>query len=185
VPPGDPGLSPDQELAHGGVHKGALLAGVIFIVVLADYLSKEWVVANISMYSRRSVIGDLLRLTYTHNPGAAFGMNIGEHSRLFFLVLALVALVALFLIYRATPRQDGLRLFSVALIAAGAIGNILDRLRYEAGVVDFIDVGIGDWRFWTFNVADSAVSVGAVLLLISFWREERRAREEGTEPAAG
>ena len=76
-------------------------------------------------------------------------------------------------------------LIAVALIAAGAIGNILDRLRYEAGVVDFIDVGIGDWRFWTFNVADSAVSVGAVLLLISFWREERRAREEGTETAAG
>lgn len=185
MPPGDPELRPDEEVATGGVRKGALLAGVIFVVVLADYLSKEWVVANIPMYSRRSVIGDFLRLTYTHNPGAAFGMNIGEHSRLFFLVLALVALVALFLIYRATPRQDGLRLFAVALIAAGAIGNILDRLRYEAGVVDFIDVGIGDWRFWTFNVADSAVSVGAFLLLISFWREERRAREEGTETAAG
>jgi signal peptidase II len=168
VPPGDPELRPDQEVATGGVRKGALLAGVIFVVVLADYLSKEWIVANIPMYSRRSVIGDFLRLTYTHNPGAAFGMNIGEHSRLFFLVLALVALVA-----------------PVALIAAGAIGNILDRLRYEAGVVDFIDVGIGDLRFWTFNVADSAVSVGAVLLLISFWREERRAREEGTETAAG
>ncbi len=183
--PDEPGLNLDPEVARRGVHKGALLAGVIFVVVLADYLSKEWVVANIPMYSRRSVIGDVLRLTYTHNPGAAFGMNIGEHSRLFFLALAVVALVALFLIYRATPRQDVLRLIAVALIAAGAIGNILDRLRYEAGVVDFIDVGIGDWRFWTFNVADSAVSVGAVLLLISFWREERRARGEGNEPTAG
>ena len=115
MPPGDPELRPDQEVATGGVRKGALLAGVIFVVVLADYLSKEWIVANIPMYSRRSVIGDFLRLTYTHNPGAAFGMNIGEHSRLFFLVLALVALVVLFLIYRATPRQDGLRLFAVAL----------------------------------------------------------------------
>ena len=92
------------------------------------------------------------------------------------MTLTLIALVALFLIYRTTPRQDVLRLIAVALISAGAIGNILDRLRYEAGVVDFIDVGIGDLRFWTFNVADSAVSVGAVLLLISFWREERRAR---------
>jgi len=185
VPPGEPGLNPESEVATRGVHKGALLAGIIFVVVLADYLSKEWVVANIAMYSRHSVIGDFLRLTYTHNPGAAFGMNIGEHSRVFFLVLALIALVALFLIYRATPRQDVLRLFAVALIAAGAIGNILDRLRYESGVVDFIDVGLGNWRFWTFNVADSAVSVGAVLLLVSFWREERRARGEGNEPAAG
>ncbi len=90
------------------------------------------------MYSRHNVIGEFLRLTYTHNPGAAFGMNIGEHSRLFFLALALVALMALFLIYRATPRQDVLRLVAVSLIASGAIGNILDRLRYEAGVVDFM-----------------------------------------------
>ncbi|MGW8282819.1 MAG: signal peptidase II [Gemmatimonadota bacterium] len=179
----DRGLSSDPQISARGVHRGALLAGVIGVIVVADYLSKEWIVANIPMYSRHEVIGEFLRLTYTHNPGAAFGMNIGEHSRLFFLVLALLALVALVLIYRATPRQDVVRLFAVALIASGAIGNILDRLRYEAGVVDFIDVGIEGWRFWTFNVADSAVSVGAVLLLISFWREERRAREQGNEPA--
>ena len=179
----DEGLNTGLEVSDRGVHKGALLAGVIFVIGLTDYLSKEWVVAHIPMYSRHNVIGEFLRLTYTHNPGAAFGMNIGEHSRLFFLALALVALMALFLIYRATPRQDVLRLVAVSLIASGAIGNILDRLRYEAGVVDFIDVGIEGWRFWTFNMADSAVSVGAVLLLISFWREERRAREEGNEPA--
>ncbi len=181
--PDEPGLSGEWPTENGGVRKGALLAGIIGVVVLTDYLTKEWIVANIPMYAKRSVIGDFLRLTYTHNPGAAFGINIGEHSRIFFLVLALVALVVLFMIYRSTPRQDLLRLTAVALIASGAIGNILDRLRYEAGVVDFIDVGIGDWRFWTFNVADSAVSVGAVLLLISFWEEERAAREQEREPA--
>jgi len=183
VTPGEPGPGGIGPTEIGGVRKGALLAGITGVVVLADYLSKEWIVANIPMYAKRSVIGDFLRLTYTHNPGAAFGINIGEHSRLFFLALALVALVVLFLIYRSTPREDLLRLVAVALIASGAIGNILDRLRYEAGVVDFIDVGIGDWRFWTFNVADSAVSVGAVLLLISFWQEERAAREREREPA--
>jgi signal peptidase II len=183
VTPGEPGLSGIGPTESGGVRKGALLAGITSVVVLADYLTKEWIVANIPMYAKRSVIGDFLRLTYTHNPGAAFGINIGEHSRLFFLALALIALVVLFLIYRSTPREDLLRLVAVALIASGAIGNILDRLRYEAGVVDFIDVGIGDWRFWTFNVADSAVSVGAVLLLISFWHEERAAREQEREPA--
>lgn len=180
---GDPDSGTELVAESRGVRKGALLAGIGFGVVVVDYLTKEWVVANIPMYSKQSVIGDFLRLTYTHNPGAAFGINIGEHSRLFFLVLALIALVVLFLIYRSTPRQDSLRLVAVALIASGAIGNILDRLRYEAGVVDFIDVGIGDWRFWTFNVADSAVSIGAVLLLISFWQEERIAREREREPA--
>jgi signal peptidase II len=123
-----------------------------------------------------SVFGDVVRLTYTHNPGAAFGINIGEHSRVFFLVLSILALGVLTSIYRATPNADRLRLFAVALVGAGAIGNILDRLRYERGVVDFLDVGIGAHRWWVFNVADSAVTVGAVLLLISYLLEERRER---------
>ncbi|MDH3426800.1 MAG: signal peptidase II, partial [Gemmatimonadota bacterium] len=71
---------------------------------------------------------------------------------------------------------DVLRLVAVALVCGGAVGNIIDRLRYEAGVVDFIDVGVGTHRFWIFNVADSAVSVGAVLLLLSFYLEEKRER---------
>jgi signal peptidase II len=79
-------------------------------------------------------------------------------------------------IYRATPNADRLRLLAVALVGAGAIGNILDRLRYERGVVDFLDVGIGARRWWVFNVADSAVTVGALLLLISYLLEERRER---------
>lgn len=168
----------------GGVRKGALLAWVVGVVVLLDYLTKEWVVRTIPMYERREVLGDWFRLTYTHNPGAAFGIHVGEHSRFFFLGLALVALVVLALIYRATSRRDGLRLFAVALVTAGAIGNVLDRLRYSAGVVDFLDVGIGDSRWPTFNVADSAVSVGAVLLLVSFWLEERRARDSGDRTAS-
>jgi signal peptidase II len=169
--------------ASGGVRKGALLAWVVGVVVLLDYLTKEWVVRAIPMYERREILGDWFRLTYTHNPGAAFGINIGEHSRFFFLVLALAALVVLALIYRSTQRRDVMRLFAVALVTAGAIGNILDRLRYTAGVVDFLDVGIGDARWPTFNLADSAVSVGAVLLLVSFWLEERGARDEGDRAA--
>lgn len=170
---------PSVESARGGVRKGALLAGIVTTVVTLDFLTKEWVVRTISMYERRPVLGDWFRLTYTHNPGAAFGIHIGEHSRVFFLVLALLALVVLGLIYRSTSRGDPLRLVAVALVAGGAVGNILDRLRYAAGVVDFLDVGIGDLRWPTFNVADSAVSVGAILLLISFWLEERRAGDEG------
>lgn len=157
-----------------GVHKGALLLAVGGITLLLDVLTKQWIVATLVMYEIRPVFGEFFRLTYTHNPGAAFGINIGEHSRLFFLALSLVALVVLGWMYRVTPRSDTLRLTALALVCGGAVGNILDRLRYEAGVVDFIDIGFGGYRFWIFNIADSAVSVGAVLLLISFYLEERR-----------
>lgn len=157
-----------------GVHKGLLLLAVGGITLLLDVLTKQWIVATLVMYEIRPVFGEFFRLTYTHNPGAAFGINIGEHSRLFFLALSLVALVVLGWMYRVTHRSDVLRLTALALVCGGAVGNILDRVRYEAGVVDFIDIGLGGYRFWIFNIADSAVSVGAVLLLISFYLEERR-----------
>lgn len=157
-----------------GVNKGLLLLAVGGITLLLDVLTKQWIVATLVMYEIRPVFGEFFRLTYTHNPGAAFGINIGEHSRVFFLALSLVALVVLGWMYRVTHRSDVLRLTALALVCGGAVGNILDRVRYEAGVVDFIDIGFGGYRFWIFNIADSAVSVGAVLLLISFYLEERR-----------
>ena len=75
-----------------------------------------------------------------------------------------VALAVLGALYRATRPAEHLRTLALALVSAGAIGNLIDRIRWSVGVVDFIDVGIGAHRFWTFNVADSAVSVGAILL---------------------
>jgi signal peptidase II len=159
--------------ARSGVNKTALLLAVVAAVVALDVVTKMWVVQNFTVGEIRLVLGNVLRLTYTHNRGAAFGINVGEHSRLFFLVLSLVALVVLGLIYRATSATDVVRLFAVALVAGGAIGNIIDRLRYAEGVVDFIDVGIGQHRWPIFNVADMAVSSGAILLLISFYFEEK------------
>lgn len=173
-------MPPTDERVGGPASHGkwGLLAGVAGIVVALDILTKQWIVSTLVLYETRSVFGDWFRFTYTHNPGAAFGLNIGEHSRLFFLGLSLVALVVLVLMYRSTPRSDLLRLVAVALVCGGAIGNIIDRIRYEAGVVDFIDVGIGTSRFWIFNIADSAVSVGAALLLLSFYLEEKRDRRK-------
>jgi signal peptidase II len=164
--------------AGPGVNKLLLFLGVAGVVILLDVLTKQWVVQTLIMHEIRPVFGDFFRLTYTHNPGAAFGINIGEHSRLFFLALSIAALGVLGWMYRSTPRGDMLRLAALALVCGGAIGNIIDRFRYEAGVVDFIDVGFGTHRFWIFNVADSAVSVGAVLLLISFYLEEKREKRE-------
>lgn len=169
----------DEEVGQpASGEKLRLLGGVAGVIVLLDILTKQWIVSTLVLYETRPVLGDWFRFTYTHNPGAAFGLNIGEHSRLFFLALSLVALVVLILMYRSTPKDDLLRLTAVALVCGGALGNIIDRVRYEAGVVDFIDVGIGTSRFWIFNIADSAVSVGAVLLLISFYLEERHDRRK-------
>lgn len=169
------------EAERSPVSKPLLLGVVLGVVLALDVSTKLWVVQSFALHESRPVLGDFFRFTYTHNRGAAFGIHVGEHSRVFFLILSLVALGVLAAIYRTTSARDRLRLLGVALVSGGAVGNILDRLRYEAGVVDFLDVGVGGYRWPVFNVADMAVSVGAVLLLISFYLEERRARESGPE----
>lgn len=162
---------------RGARRKALVLLLVGGPVLVLDLLTKAWVLDNFTLYESVPVLGDFFRFTYTHNPGAAFGINIGEHSRVFFLVLALVALGILAWLYVVTPAWDRLRLWAVALVTGGAVGNIVDRIRFERGVVDFLDVGIGAYRWPVFNVADAAVSVGAVLLLVSFYLEERRERD--------
>lgn len=162
--------------------KGATRKALVLLftggpVLVLDLLTKAWVLDTFTLYESVPVLGEFFRFTYTHNPGAAFGINIGEHSRVFFLVLAVLALGILAWLYVVTPAWDRLRLYAVALVTGGALGNIVDRIRFERGVVDFLDVGIGAYRWPVFNVADAAVSVGAVLLLVSFYLEERRERD--------
>jgi signal peptidase II len=125
------------------------------------------------------LIGEYLRLTYIHNPGAAFGIHVGEYSRIIFLVLSVVALVALAAMYWSTPLKDKVRLTAISLICAGALGNLIDRVRSAQGVVDFIDVGIGDLRWPVFNVADIAVTTGAIFLALSLWQEDRDSGRAG------
>ena len=177
----DSGTLVEPGALSSGVNKKALLAGVVGTVVGLDFITKMWAMNSLTFGYPVPVWGEFFRLTYTHNPGAAFGINVGEHSRLFFLVLSVLALVVLGIIYRSTPARDRVRLLAVALVSGGAIGNIIDRIRFEAGVVDFLDVGIGAHRWPIFNVADMAVSTGAVLLLISFYFEEK----DGDEPEPG
>lgn len=174
----------DRTDAEAGSGKLRLLALVAGTVVTADLVTKAWVLRHFTLYESRPVLGDFFRLTYTHNPGAAFGINIGEHSRIFFLVLAVLALAVLVYLYLITPAADRLRLWAVSLVTGGAVGNIVDRIRFERGVVDFLDFGVGGFRWPVFNVADTAVSVGAILLMVSFYYEERRVRER-EEPEAG
>jgi signal peptidase II len=162
-----------DELTTPDAGKITLFVFVIGAVVVLDYATKAFVQNSMHLYQQIDIIGDYLRLTYIYNPGAAFGIQLGQHSRLIFLVLSVVALVALTVMYWYTPVTDRSRLISIALICGGAIGNLIDRVRSERGVVDFLDLGVGDVRWPVFNVADIAVTAGATVLALSLWREDR------------
>jgi signal peptidase II len=146
---------------------------IVVGVVLTDILSKAVAVATLSPAGVPTpVIGEWLRWTLVYNPGAAFGLYLGQYSRWIFLGLSLTALVILWRMYRQTADHDRVRTLAIALVSSGALGNLIDRVRHEYGVVDFIDVGIGASRWPTFNVADMAVSTGALLLAWVLWHEE-------------
>lgn len=145
-------------------HAGPAVAATVAIVL--DVWTKHWAVAALSpMHVPHEVFGSWVRFTLAFNRGAAFGMHLGEWSRVAFGVIALVILGVLVSLYRETPPREPWRRYALALVGGGAVGNLIDRVRWDQGVVDFIDIGTTAWRFWTFNVADSAVTVGTVLLL--------------------
>lgn len=149
-------------------------------VVVLDVITK--LVAVNTLVPRqvpREVFGEWVRLTLVFNRGAAFGLHLGPWSRGIFLVLTIVALVILGQLYRATKPADRVRLIALGLVCGGAIGNLIDRIRSPLGVVDFLDIGFGDWRWPTFNVADIAVSCGALLLAWALWGEEKGGAESG------
>jgi signal peptidase II len=104
-----------------------------------------------------------------------------------FSVVALAMIAYLFRLYRQSPPGARGTPAAIALIMAGALGNLLDRLRHTRGVVDFIDIGTNQWRFWTFNVADMGVTTGALLLALLLWREGAPATTiaDHTPPAQG
>ncbi len=126
------------------------------------------------------IIGDFVRFTLAYNPGAAFSMSLGAYSRFIFGGFAIIALVVLWRLYKMTGTGaragDVTRIIALGLAFGGAAGNLVDRFRSPQGVVDFIDIGLRDVRFWTFNVADSAVTVGALILAWSLSREDQQQR---------
>jgi signal peptidase II len=166
--------------------KGFLAWPLLLAVVLLDVITKAIAVASLSTLGYpQPVVGDGLRFTLVYNPGAAFGLHLGDYSRWIFMALTAGALIILWRLYRQTEEGDLVRASAIALVAAGAIGNLVDRIKSEAGVVDFIDVGFGVHRWPTFNIADMAVSGGAFLLAYVLWGEEQRPKvvtADGTAP---
>lgn len=147
---------------------------------MADGVTKWWVAGSFRPGESVPVLGDLVRLTYVVNPGAAFGLQVGPFTREIFTGLALVASVLIVALIVKTPAGDRATLWALALILGGAVGNLVDRIGRPAGVVDFMDVGVGALRWPVFNLADVGVTTGAVLLVLLL-----RRNETGAVPAHG
>lgn len=155
-------------------NKAVVFLLIVLGVLALDVSTKLLVQQHFHLYQQTDVIGEYLRLTFIYNPGAAFGIHLGAYSRQIFLALSLIALAALVGMYWYTPAADRTRLIAISLICGGAIGNLIDRVRSASGVVDFIDVGVGSVRWPVFNVADMAVTAGAIVLALSLWNEEQQ-----------
>src|SRR5262245_39307436 len=161
--------------------KARLFWPLAVTALLADCASK--LIAETALtppHVPHPLLGEVVRFTLAYNPDGAMSLSLGPYSRLGFSLLALAALIILAGLYRRLPGAAGLAPAGLALVTAGALGNALDRLRSARGVVDFIDLGIGAARFWTFNLADLAITVGAIVLVLGFGRPT--AAEEARPP---
>ena len=159
----------------GRIRRVAVLLFIVAAVVVAiDQVTKALVVSHLREGESRRVIAGVLSWTYQRNPGSAFGLF--QHIPVLFTILA--AAIAVVIVVRAPRVRDRLTSFALGLVLGGAVGNLVDRIARPPGVfrgrvIDFID-----FHWWpVFNIADSAVVIGAVLLLIASFRSERRAKE--------
>ena len=159
-----------------------LFWGAAFSVVVLDVITKQLAVRYLfPPHIPHRVIGDVVRFTLAWNPGAAFSMSLGPYSRFIFGGFAMIALFVLWRLYREARPDERLKPLALGLAWGGAAGNLVDRIFSPMGVVDFIDIGIGDVRFWTFNIADSAVTIGAVSLGWVLLQEDRQQRKRETD----
>jgi signal peptidase II len=168
--PGQPVAAPVERRSPFWV----VFLGLAVTVVVLDQLTKAWIVSNIDPQRPVSVIGDLLRLIYSHNTGALFGLF--RDSAALFAIASVAVIAGIAWYHRRAPRSLVLSI-ALGLLSGGAVGNLIDRLS-RGFVVDFVDAGIGDVRFYTFNVADSAIST-ALLLLVLLTLRPSLAGEDG------
>ena len=147
------------------------LIGIIIAIVALDQWSKWLIRTNFSLYHSEPIIQDFFHLTYVTNEGMAFGLELpGGKLILLVLTIILTILLAVYL----WNEKDGhpLNKYGLALILSGAIGNLIDRA-YFGKVVDFLDFMIGDFHWYVFNIADSAVTIGMIIYILYSIIEDR------------
>jgi len=152
-----------------------IFLGVAALVVVLDQLSKTWLRSILEPGERLSVIGDLVRFIHAQNSGALFGL-FRDQAYLFAIVS--IGVVALIVWYHGSSGRNTVLSVALGLLLGGALGNMIDRFRF-GHVTDWVDAGLGDLRFYTFNVADASISIAILLLIVlALWP----ARSEPAKP---
>ena len=159
----DPGSASPAAVATVARRRWPLFLALAATVVVADQIAKALVTGSLAPGQSVDVVGDLVRIVFGQNSGALFGLF--KDNALMFGVVSLVV-VGLIVVYHARSAASLYLTITLGLLLGGAIGNMIDRLRLGY-VVDFVDVGIGTTRFYTFNVADSAISLAILLLFVA------------------
>ena len=151
--------------------------------MIGDQLLKAWVVGSFEFDQPSQIVGDWLRIDLIHNGGGLFGMLQGSAPVLGLVSLAVV--VVLVAIEWRMAWRSWILTLTISLLLGGAVGNFIDRMRFGY-VVDFADIGIGSWRFYVFNLADSAVTISIFLILVVTlagpWLQERFGQHEQVTP---
>ena len=156
-------------------HRLALFAGLALTIAVVDQLVKAWIVANFQVDRVVTILGDFVRIALSHNTGALFGL-FRDQAPIF--ALFSLGVIALIVWYEWRAGSSLLVTLALGFLLGGALGNLTDRLRLGY-VVDFVDIGIGTFRWYTFNVADASISLSVLLLLLLAVRPSLGSAERG------
>ena len=140
------------------------------IVIIIDQITKMWIKNNLEIWESWDIVGSFLRFTHVRNPGIAFGIGVGDY-KIFVTVLSIAATILIAYLHWQERNNHPMIMYGLSFILGGAIGNLIDRSNIffsaaYSGVVDFIDVGTNGFRWYIFNIADSAVTIGIILYLL-------------------
>lgn len=158
-----------MRFSHLFHNKYARLVGIAGLIVFFDQVSKALVLQKMTLYQSIPVVRGFFNITHIQNPGGAFGFLASQDSTLrsfVFIMVSSLALGLVFYFYKKTPQSHPILASAFALIFGGAIGNLIDRVRFGK-VIDFLDFFIGSYHWPAFNVADSAITVGIVIYIFS------------------
>jgi len=161
---------------------------VVFAIILVDQLTKIYINAKYTFGHSQQILGDFLSFTFVYNSGGAFGLNFG--SFWFYTILSIVAIAVILVYFLKTPDKQKIAKFCLAVVTGGAVGNLIDRIAHGQ-VIDFIDVNIPDiiirpftllsfnfpgfelYRWYIFNIADAAITVGLIGFIIYLMFQEK------------
>ena len=147
---------------------------IIFLDQLTKILVKKYFYENNLLYQKINVLGEYIRIVFLENPGIAFGIDTSKYH-VYITILTILAVIFLAKYLYHLIKSDSFEKLSMAFILGGAIGNLVDRLfvlfpRFNYnGVIDFIDIGFGQYRWYTFNLADFSITIGIIIFLYQFY----------------